>query len=361
MQYASPEYSRREVNRAGLALINPKTSPQELILALIVINNWRSSHNFPLRTIQSRLREKAKQIDSNSIVVRRIKRLSSIKSKLKRIKGLNLVQIQDIGGCRAIVKNIDALDELVNVYKASRAGRGIKHTLFSVDDYVLEKPKVDGYRSVHLVYQYKSDKNKVYDNLKIEVQIRTVLQHAWATAVETIDTFTGQSLKSGDGKKRWTRFFAVISSVIALKEKRPAIPNTSSDFTTLRNEIIHLEKQLGVVAKLEAFTTTLQYAEETNFGNESYYLLALDPATKKMRIRTFSSKDSNLASKAYLQLESQNIQGKQNVVLVSADSLDSLKLAYPNYYADTRLFINILKEILSGKSQLSLFEDIDFV
>jgi ppGpp synthetase/RelA/SpoT-type nucleotidyltranferase len=204
MEWAKPNYSRREVNRAGNTLINPFASAEDLENAYVVINNWRASHNFPLNTFQIRLRDKAAQVDKNSLVAQRIKRLSSIKSKLERINGINLAQIQDIGGCRAIVSNIQSVNELVRIYK-SQQSRGLKHALFSFDDYVFEKPKIDGYRSVHLVYHYKSDKNILYQNLKIEIQIRTLLQHAWATTVETIDTFTEQTLKIGGGNERWKR------------------------------------------------------------------------------------------------------------------------------------------------------------
>ncbi|MBU6438396.1 MAG: hypothetical protein KGQ77_12790, partial [Betaproteobacteria bacterium] len=62
-----------------------------------------------------------------------------------------------------------------------------------------------------------------FNNQKIEVQLRTRLQHAWATAVEIVDAFTGQALKSGlklnSGDPKWRRFFALMSSVIAIREK----------------------------------------------------------------------------------------------------------------------------------------------
>ena len=47
--------------------------------------------------------------------------------------------------------------------------------------------------------------------LRIEIQIRSRLQHAWATAVETVDAFSGTSLKttggSGSEKTDWGRFY----------------------------------------------------------------------------------------------------------------------------------------------------------
>jgi hypothetical protein len=40
-----------------------------------------------------------------------------------------------------------------------------------------------------------------------EIQLRSRLQHAWATTVETVDTFTRQAIKTGGGKAEWRRFF----------------------------------------------------------------------------------------------------------------------------------------------------------
>ncbi len=81
-------------------------------------------------------------------------------------------------------------------------------------------PKEDGYRSYHLIYQYKGSlQTACYNKLRIEVQLRTKLQHAWATAVEAVGIFTKQALKSNIGDKDWLRLFALMSSEIAFDEK----------------------------------------------------------------------------------------------------------------------------------------------
>ena len=49
----------------------------------------------------------------------------------------------------------------------------LKHKLVGKKDYITF-PKKDGYRSLHLVYEFKSDKGKKdYNGLKAEVQIRS--------------------------------------------------------------------------------------------------------------------------------------------------------------------------------------------
>lgn len=57
-----------------------------------------------------------------------------------------------------------------------------------------------------------------------ELQIRTKLQHAWATAVEAMGTFLGEALKAGHGPAAWRDFFATASAAIAHVESTPPVP-----------------------------------------------------------------------------------------------------------------------------------------
>ena len=353
MGWATPEHSRELVNQAGIILRDDSANNNlAKEAALIMINNWRTCHNFPLNTFQVRLRKKAKEVDGNSLVVQRIKRLASIKKKLQRFTDMKLTQIQDIGGCRAILSTVEHVDSLVSIYK-HRESRGVKHKLSKEDDYI-KYPKESGYRGVHLVYKYHSDKNSSYKDLKIEIQIRSLFQHAWATAVETVDTFTSQSLKSSQGEKDWLRFFILMSSVMAMKEERPLAPNTPTKFEELRNEIIELEKKLKVITHLNAFRASLKVLD-TNpvIINAHYYLLELNITDRKFLIYSYKSTELHKASERYLSLEKNNTGKVIDAVLVSAESVSALKLAFPNYYLDTDLFLQAVKEV-TVEGQLSL-------
>ena len=54
-------------------------------------------------------------------------------------------------------------------------------------------------------------------------------KRVWATAVETIGLFTKQALKAGQGDEDIKRFFVLISSLFAMREECPIIPNTLED------------------------------------------------------------------------------------------------------------------------------------
>src|SRR5260370_11502395 len=103
--------------------------------------------------------------------------MESIRAKLDR-GHMQLTQMQDIGGCRAVVNSVDEVRGLVASYQRSTFAHEFRGEKNYIDD-----PKPDGYRSHHLIYQYKAKpgQNDAYNRLRIEIQIRPNLQHAWAT------------------------------------------------------------------------------------------------------------------------------------------------------------------------------------
>jgi ppGpp synthetase/RelA/SpoT-type nucleotidyltranferase len=350
MEWAKPEYSKSRVDKAGSKIV--EADPHDLsgyLKALEVVNNWRSSHNYPLNTFKVTLRRKARDVDSGCLVAQRIKRLSSIEHKLSRFKSMKLSQMQDFGGCRAIVNNVSQVQELVRKYEKS----DLKHELDDKDDYILN-PKRSGYRSVHLIYKYFSDKKKpsVYNGLYIELQIRTRLQHAWATAVETVGTMREEALKSSQGESKWLRFFQLMGSVIALKEKsKILVPDTPTNQTELIKELRKITGELNVANTLKMYGDALNIGEQAEKRGNHYFLLKLEPSEQRMTVTGFKRKQLDEASEQYLNAEREiaDIPGAE-AVLVSVDSLSSLRKAYPNYFLDTNVFLNVLKEALKRKS-----------
>lgn len=103
---------------------------------------------------------------------------------------MKLQRMHDIGGIRAVVADMRAVDELYRSYIESsrKKGRKFIHELIRQYDYV-SQPKDSGYRGRHLVFRYHNERPEMecYNGLTIEMQLRTKLQHIWATAVETFE------------------------------------------------------------------------------------------------------------------------------------------------------------------------------
>ncbi len=255
--------------------------------------------------------------------------------------------MQDLGGCRAVVNTIEQVDALV--LRCERRP-GTVARFQGKKDYI-SKPKPDGYRGVHLVYAYNSrhENQSCYDGLQIEIQIRSRYQHAWATAVEIIDTFTGQGLKSGLGDDSWKRFFVLISSFIAAIEKRPEVEGTPG-WTEWYDELKGLIDTLKVIPALQGMSQGLHLTADIPAA--AAYILVLDrgPGTtqKVLDVSGFDSEEEG--AQKYIEIERETMGNPEiQAVMVSVDSVDALREAYPNYYLDTASFIGILKGFMGER------------
>lgn len=220
-----PAYSKSEINRAGQALTETKPGSKAYEDALHIINEWRTCHAYPLNTFKSTLRLKVQKYDS-PIVAQRLKRLPTIVNKLERYPDMQLARMQDIGGVRAVVNSIKEVRALQSEYRDTKR---FTHELARENDYILD-PKADGYRGVHLVYKYNNTlaRNGLaaqYKGLAVELQVRTKLQHTWATAIETMGTFRDESFKTHQGNKEWLDFlhlFLRLSRMLKAHLRSPA-------------------------------------------------------------------------------------------------------------------------------------------
>lgn len=222
----------------------------------------------------------------------------------------------------------------------------MRHTLTSEKDYI-DRPKASGYRGIHLVYKYLSDRSETHNGLLVEIQLRSRIQHAWATAVEIVGTFLDQSLKASEGSAEWLRFFELTGSVFAHVEGTAAVEGHPS-----RDELVatvrEMRNRLRVNEVLHSYGTALTHAGQTVFPNAHYFILNLKPVTGQLEISEFSRHQLTTATNFYLALEKTiDPASAQQVVLVSADSFASLRRLYPNYFLDTTLFSRTLTEALA--------------
>jgi hypothetical protein len=289
-----------------------------------------------------------RKVDHKAIVAQRIKRTPAILSKLRRFSSMRLTQMQDIGGLRAVVDSVKHIRELQAIYTKRR----FNHDLVCIDDYI-QHPKDDGYRSVHLVFRYKGWNTDVYDGLYVELQIRSRLQHAWATAVETMGTFLGQALKSREGEKRWLDFFAIVGAAFTHRERTPLIQEYEhlSAIDTYR-AVIEAEKNLHVLDKLQGFAVAGE-AISKSAAKGRYNLIVLDSLNRKVSISAFAKDQLELATEEYARVEARAQKGEKiEAVLVSAGPIEALKRAYPNYFLDSRAFVAIVNQIIiEGKNK----------
>lgn len=339
------EYSKKEINRAGKLIIDPTASQDNVILAMKVIDNWRAAHAFPMNTFAINLKKKTESIPS-AIVVQRLKRLDTILYKLHRFPTMELYRMQDLGGCRVILPSIKDVYKLKKELKDSR----IRHELHNEKDYIAEPNPETGYRGVHLIYRYVSDKKTDYNGLQVEIQIRTKLQHLWATAVETVGVFTQNGLKFNQGSERWLRFFKVTSALFSIEEKSAVVSGISSDKKEIISELLEIIDELGVFDKLITIgLATKNIGRISKSKTPGYYLLVLDLEKSQLKISKISTIEK--ATEEYNNFEQNKGKKAVDAVLVSAQSFDVLQRAYPNYFADITEFSSTLAKLLKKYSK----------
>ena len=334
---------RSQIIKAGKTIKKDNATDQDKEQATRIIDNWRAAHAFPMHVIYMHLRRMS-ELDSEIIVAERLKRLDSIVNKLKREPSMSLWTMQDLGGCRFIVPSVDDIYKYADKYEKSRK----RHVLKSQYDYV-NKPKPSGYRSLHRVYKYHSDSIDTYNNnMLIEIQFRTHLQHLWATAVETMGLFTKEAIKSGQGSESVKRFFQLSSALIAKMEGQPVPTNVTENIDEIISEIDRIDKENNYLDFLSGIRVAVNVESDKGINkNAQYYILILNYNTKRLSIKPFMPSQFEEANDIYNSIESTKAETKIDAVLVRSSSFKALRSAYPNYFSDIGEFVSIIKTELN--------------
>lgn len=337
--WQKPQFTKRQINEAGRIIINPDATYDDFMYALGVIDNWRIAHAFPMNTFAVNLKRQVLDIEG-ALVVQRLKRLDTICGKLMRYPDMELFRMQDLGGCRVILPTIADVYRVKERLENSR----MRHEPKKPKDYIQDPNPNTGYRGVHLIYKYKSDRNSDYNGLLVELQIRTKLQHLWATAVETVGLFTGNGLKFNQGSDRWLEFFKLASAMFSMEEGTPVVEGAPQNAYALVDRILDLDKELGAIDKMHTIGVVAEKMGHVDKKTQDgYYLLELDMEAMQISVTVFEGSEQGLdtANAAYSRAEKTKTK-EQDIVLVAAQSYEALVKAYPNYFANISEFINTL-------------------
>jgi len=355
-KYPRFEYSGKAVIRAGKLIAGDllwtdQTEPQ-LRDAFKIANSWRNSHAYPMRSVRSQVLWHMRDRDIQGTTSARLKRMPAIRRKLRRDNiSLHINQLQDLGGVRAILPSINDVRTLIETLKARS-----HHELREEDPYI-DSPKDDGYRSHHMMFNFRDRRNKgIHDGRRVEVQIRTRLQHSWATAVEAVGMVRGEDLKGGHGDPDWLRFFMLISAEFAEAERCP-VPSIAPVRHTRVDEIKELNKKLSAAQMLDNLAYVVDWTDGISQSRQgekpswTHYLIEYDHVDKQVTITTYKVPIDAVASYDAAEfIEFRSGSDRKNKVLVEVDKIENLREAYPNYFGDVKLFRKQLLDITKGKS-----------
>jgi Region found in RelA / SpoT proteins len=339
------KYSMKEVREAGKALSGQLIWTDEtadyIRRVFAIAHNWRDAHSYPMSRLRSILSGQIQRQHSGGDAVARLKRMPSIRGKLRR-QPSPLDRIQDLAGCRAILPSINDAAALIN------AIRQIRHVVDKENPYI-ERPKADGYRCHHMVFRFQGKGDEaVFNDRRIEVQIRTWLQHSWATAVEAVGAYRGENMKAGEGDPDWLRLFVLMSAEFAATEKCAEPPNVPIRSERVK-EIIELDKKLDAAITLENITHIVKYSDNIDpKSNPEFYQINYDRKKRVVDVTPYFNARAGATAYDEAEVNADKAQTGITSVLVEADGIENLKAAYPNYFGDVQKFAMQLKSITQG-------------
>ena len=342
MVYINDEIvSKKELNRISKRIVENTDTIEDLQK----LSDFRAEHSKIIKSFVWSLRsiinnKKIKLSNRNRIIIsQRLKRLPSIIGKLKRFPELRLSRMQDLAGARVILPNIKDTEEVANYLKNKVYKQKDKNNFLFVREknYILE-PKEDGYRSIHQIFKYQGKKESQLEGYQIELQIRTRLQHQWATSVEIIDSIKQQSLKTGGGDAYYREFFKLSSKLMEYIEFKKDMNEISDKIKRLSD----LDKEFNILKTLSSLRVVTKELE--GIKSKEYLILILD--YKGNTVRYIPVFEENI-SRDYLMYEQEYKGENNNVVSVSVENLKNLKKAYPNYFLDAREFVTTIEKYIN--------------
>ena len=325
-QSTYPGGSKSRVSRAGDNVREEQATPEDLA----VIEAWRAAHRGVINNFQAILRNRLR--GQRVTVAQRHKRRNTIFDKLQRLPGMQLARMDDVAGCRLIFRNEKELRKFRESFHRARFNHKLRHDPDKYD--YIDKPKSTGYRGIHDVYEYdvNSDAGRPLKGLYVEIQYRTLVQHAWATAVEIVGFITESQPKFERGDDRYQMAMAYASEILARAHEKHRGPFPGLSDRELLDSFLLLDGELNLMQTLRGL-----HEAKSQISDKKNSILIFDPSGE-LTIRSF--RDATDALRELFELEEQ-MPGK-DIVLVRADSSEEVRTAFRNYFTDAREFIRLL-------------------
>lgn len=328
--------SKSQVRKAGKRIAE---APNENLIQegdVNIVDEWRKAHLKPLTSIAMWLRKPS--IDATGLApAQRLKRRGTVLDKLIHGRAVDASTMQDLGGCRLIFQDLQLLQDFRGFLETkTRAGHKLLHDRSKYD--YIAYPKETGYRGVHYVYSYEptSLANAELKGLKIELQLRTDVQHAWATSVEIADLVLGARTKFEDGKGQYGEFFRVASELLARKHEgmtgcMPDLTDAELHAVFRREEATH--NLLDRLDRLREQGDLSKIKEHTVLAFQTDGTLDIFGYTKSARA---VEKEKDL-------LDNPDCA---HVVYVRASTPGAIKNSYRNYLTNPADFVKLMREAL---------------
>lgn len=321
--------SNARTDKAGVALTKDIADIDEYIALEQVFDEYRKGHLLPLTETTLELQNWLSNYGSSYYIAQRLKRKPQIIRKLKRLS-VRLTQLQDIGGCRIIVETNKDVDKLHNYIREKLASQTTIKLLRETD--YREKGRDDtGYRALHLI-MHRSE-------YKLELQIRSRIQHYWAESIERTSVIYGYHLKEKEGDNIVIQYFKTLSDIFAeIEAKREPSPIKKIEMDRLRHNAEEIIRNSDNNKVIDSYVnediiktlTTIETKKGSGFNN---WIIIFNWNVGSFIYWDIVDRDPDAAIKAYVENE-KNFPAHDGyeVVLIGSSDVKTVRQTHSHYF-----------------------------
>lgn len=322
--------SNTRINKIGenIAARGGIIKPDELEL----LQMFRTSFSKPLVDVFNVMREIADNVHESSIIAFRLKRIDTIINKLSREDGMDLSRMGDIGGIRCIFYNE------AEVYKAKELIENTFESAGRTRDYINEIKRDIGYKSVHV---YVKDP---ISQKRIEIQLRTIDHHNWATLVEITDLLFNLRLKELGFKsnENFGKFHALMSSDKELTKEE----------ADLIYDVLEEHNFISVLSDTFRKNNTEVKKRWSSEDKKNSFFLIEASKTEIPTLKSFETFEE--AENVYFERYKENPSAELVLTSIKKPNFRQISVAYANYILSYHTFMTDIRPIIQELAKEAL-------
>ncbi|WP_300882793.1 RelA/SpoT domain-containing protein [uncultured Desulfovibrio sp.] len=311
--------SKSKVDKSGYILSESIKVDEYIYLEFEeYFDEYRKEHLPVLTSTTLEIQDWLSTFSKGYYIAQRLKRKPQIIRKLKRLS-VRLTQLQDIGGLRIIVDTNKDVNELLSFLK-NKVDQSEHIQIHRITDY-REHGRDTGYRALHVILSV--------DRYKLELQIRSKIQHYWAESIERTSIVYGYYLKESEGSNIVLDYFQNLAKIFnEIEAGRKPAPAHKIALDKARDSAIKVIESSDKKSILNAHVDegvikTLVEKESKNRNQDRFnnWILILDWNTGCFVDWKVISRNPDEAIRAYVETEKlyPNNDGFEVVMIGSSD------------------------------------------
>jgi len=267
-----------------------------------------------------------------------------------------LSQLQDIGGIRIIFETNDNISGFMELIE-SKLVKSRYFTIEKITDYRELGRDDSGYRAVHFIIKR--------NEIKMELQLRSRIQHYWAESIERTSVIYGYNLKNLEGNQTVINYFKQLSNIFhEIECKRKPSNEIIDKLETLREtseQIIIKSDKRNVFDSFvnESFIKAMISREAGLRSQFHNWMIAFNWNTGAFSRWGVIDGNSEQTIKNYVEWE-KNWPANEGyeVVLIGSSDVSTIRQTHSHYFG-IKSYDGILEDIDSSRITFSKRKELD--